>query len=95
MNSFTKMTEDQFDAEFNIVPNHIFPDTDYYETYGEEIKYVLKPEIKNHVWTMIDGDDGVYYITDIHYVNRINYFITKESHAGRDIEVKLDSYEDE
>ena len=53
---------------------------DKFETYGEELDYVLK--IANtepkRVWTLVDGDDGNLYITSgYHLVNRVNYFITK------------------
>ena len=53
---------------------------DKFETYGEELNYVLS--IANtepaRVWTLIDCDDGNLYISSgYHLVNRINYFITK------------------
>jgi len=54
---------------------------DKFETYGEELNYVLS--IANtepaRVWTLVDGDDGNLYIASgYHLVNRVNYFITKK-----------------
>ena len=52
---------------------------DKFETYGEELDYVLKVAYTEpkRIWTLVDGDDGNLYITSgYHLVNRINYFIT-------------------
>ena len=75
--------EDQFDAwdaKYQPMENHIDTNAgDKFETYGEELDYVLS--IANtepaRVWTLVDGDDGNLYITSgYHLVNRLNYFIT-------------------
>jgi hypothetical protein len=75
--------EDQFDAwdaKYQPMENHIDTNAgDKFETYGEELDYVLS--IANtepaRVWTLVDGDDGNLYITSgYHLVNRVNYFIT-------------------
>jgi len=75
--------EDQFeawDAKYQPMENHIDTNAgDKFETYGEELNYVLS--IANtepaRVWTLVDGDDGNLYITSgYHLVNRLNYFIT-------------------
>jgi hypothetical protein len=52
---------------------------DKFETYGEELDYVLKIAYTEpkRIWTLVDGDDGNLYIASgYHLVNRINYFIT-------------------
>ena len=52
---------------------------DKFETYGEELYYVLKVAYTEpkRIWTLVDGDDGNLYIASgYHLVNRINYFIT-------------------
>ena len=47
-----------------------------FETYGEEIDYVWEQPV-NHVWTVIEGSSGAWYITTgRHLVNRIGYLIT-------------------
>jgi hypothetical protein len=75
--------EDKFeawDAKYQPMDNHIDTNAgDKFETYGEELDYVLS--IANtepaRVWTLVDGDDGNLYITSgYHLVNRVNYFIT-------------------
>jgi hypothetical protein len=75
--------EDQFDAwntKYQPIQNHIDTDAgDKFETYGEELDYVLS--IANtepaRVWTLVEGDDGNLYVTSgYHLVNRLNYFIT-------------------
>ena len=71
---------DAWDAKYQPMENHIDTNAgDKFETYGEELDYVLS--IANtepaRVWTLVDGDDGNLYITSgYHLVNRLNYFIT-------------------
>jgi hypothetical protein len=71
---------DAWDAKYQPMDNHIDTNAgDKFETYGEELDYVLS--IANtepaRVWTLVDGDDGNLYITSgYHLVNRVNYFIT-------------------
>ena len=81
---------DAWEAKYQPIKNHFsqpqgeFADEfveDKFETYGEELDYVLS--IANtepaRVWTLVDGDDGNLYITSgYHLVNRLNYFITKK-----------------
>ena len=81
--------EDQFDAwdaKYQPEKNHFAKKQqgefveDKFETYGEELDYVLSiaNSEPNRVWTLVDGDDGNLYITNgYHLVNRFNYFVTK------------------
>ena len=66
------------------------------ETYGADLKLVLKINKKTtlRVWTMVDGDDGMYLIAGYHLVNRIYYVITNEEAQSEDEEYLIDSYED-
>ena len=71
---------DAWDAKYQPIQNHFDPKEGIkFETYGEELDYVLKiayTEPKK-IWTLVDGDDGNLYIASgYHLVNRINYFIT-------------------
>ena len=75
--------EDQFEAwhnQYQPIQNHFDPNEGCkFETYGEELDYVLKIAYTEpkRIWTLVDGDDGNLYITSgYHLVNRINYFIT-------------------
>ena len=76
-----KIVEYDWDNFYTPIDNPITPENeDKFETYGEDFEYV-KSYDKNHVWTVCDGDDGDLTICKgIHYVNRIYYLITKESH---------------
>ena len=66
------------------------------ETYGDDLKLVLKINKKTpmRVWTMVDGDDGMYLLQGYHLVNRIYYVITNEEAKSEDEEYLIDSYED-
>lgn len=52
-----------------------------YETYGEDIKIIgklIRDGEENRLWTIIEGSSGRLYIAPgLHYVNRLNYLITK------------------
>jgi hypothetical protein len=67
------------------------------ETYGDDMQTVLEINKKTplRVWTMIDGDDGMYLVQGLHYVNRIYYVITTEPAQSEDEEYLIDSYDDE
>jgi hypothetical protein len=84
------MNEDHWEDMFEPMNNHITGDeyASHFETYGEELDYVLQiaetePE---RVWTYQDDDYGVPCITSgYHYVNRIGYYITKKPRKKGDI----------
>ena len=73
--------------EFNPVINHLddnasFQDEDgvgiMFETYGDELEYVLLQDNHN-VWTYMDSDEGGTIIcAGYHIVGRIGYFITQK-----------------
>lgn len=55
------------------------------ETYGEDIKRVLRINKKNpkRVWTVVEGDSGALYIcAGYHLVNRLYYIITKQEYKN-------------
>jgi hypothetical protein len=72
---------DAWEEKYQPIQNHVDANAgDKFETYGEELDYVLSiaDTEPKRVWTLVDGDDGNLYITSgYHLVNRINYFITK------------------
>jgi hypothetical protein len=83
--TLTQLTEDQFDATYPLIPNHIEPNASWafgdgpgclFETYGEELDFVRSQDPRT-IWTLVDGDDGdQYVISGYHLVNRIGYLIS-------------------
>lgn len=67
------------------------------ETYGDDLRLVMDIADKTplRVWTMVDGDDGMYLLQGYHLVNRIYYVITNEEAQSEDEEYLIDSYESE
>jgi len=86
MNStFIQMTEDEFDNQYPLIPNHLNPNASWgygdspgslFETYGEELAFV-QTQAPSTVWTLLDGeDDDQYLASGFHFVNRIGYLIS-------------------
>ena len=96
-------TEEDFDKRYTydttVVSTEFDPDSQagMLETYGADIKLVLDIANKTplRVWTMVDGDDGMYLVQGYHLVNRIYYVITNEEAQSEDEEYLIDSYESE
>jgi hypothetical protein len=86
------ITDDRFYDEFKPVKNHLLPNgapfSDcMFETYGEELEYVRKQK-PEHIWTIMDGDDGNLFIgAGYHLVNRIGYLITEKPWVTGDEQV--------
>ena len=94
-----RLTEDEFDANYPLVTNHInrepsWPNGDgpgsLFETYGEELAFV-RSQNPQTIWTLVNGDDGNQHIlSGYHLVNRIGYLIsTIPFPDGADIEVPI------
>lgn len=102
-NTLHQLTELEFDNKFELIDNHFDKNASFdgklFETFGEEINFVLEMAHQNRVVTIIEGDceqdeDGnetpcMYYSSGYHLVNRIGYLITKEP-IEFDFEVKCD-----
>lgn len=97
--AFVAMTEDEFDDQYPLVPNRLNPTASWafgdgpgclFETYGEEIAFVLSQNPRT-IWTLVDGDDGNQYVlSGYHLVNRIGYLISKIPFPeDADIEVSI------
>jgi hypothetical protein len=84
-------SEEQFDEKFNLVDNHLDNNAAFdgkmFETYGEELAFVIEMSKQNKVITIIEAggdevdDEGyvipnMYYTSGLHHVNRIGYLIT-------------------
>jgi hypothetical protein len=79
------MTEDEFDAAYPLITNHLNPNASWafghrvgclFETDGEELDFVRSRD-RRTIWTLVDGDDGNQYVlSGYHLVNRIGYLIS-------------------
>lgn len=71
------MTFDEWVETYKPVKNYTEWGFDHlmFETYGDdwELVYVLPP---NRVWTLVEGDTGLFIIEGRHLVNRVGYFVT-------------------
>lgn len=92
--AFRNLTEEQFDDCFTLIDNHIDDNAAFdgkmFETYGDEIAFVIEMSKQNRVITIIESDNGdevddegyiipnMYYVSGMHHVNRIGYLITEE-----------------
>jgi len=102
---FKKLTEEQFDGYFTLVDNHIDTNASFdgkmFETYGSELELVREMAKQNRVITIIESDEGsdvdeegftspnMYYVSGMHFVNRIGYLITEEP-IGFEFECLID-----
>lgn len=70
---------------------------DKFETYGIELGFVLgiAHESPAKVWTLVEGDGGLYIVSGYHLVNRLNYFITEVPSEDDDLEVSYWVYQEE
>lgn len=88
--------EENFDRKYT--PNlklrseHFRDQSGRFETFANDIITVLGQEEK-FVWTCVDGDDGLYYVSGYHLVNRVYYLITNEPWEQVE-EYLIESYED-
>ena len=79
------LTEDEFESKFTMIKNHIDNNASLYgcmfETYGDEVDYIASLANTKTVWTFLEGEDDCYFVTGMHLVNRIGYFVTKEPYT--------------
>ncbi len=104
-NTLIQITEEEWIEKYKPTVNHLDENAGYdfglgrgslYETYGQELDYVwnknqTQPEC---IWTVIEGDAGMYIVSGYHHVNRLGYVITEKYHSGIDanIEVELEKF---
>ena len=87
-------SEEQFDEKFTLVDNHLDKNASFdgkmFETFGDELAFVIEMSKQNRVITIIEFDgyevdeDGdvipnMCYTSGMYNVNRIGYLITTES----------------
>lgn len=79
-----ELTETQFHERYTLEKNHLDSNAAYdgfmFETFGDEIKYVLSKVPEERVWTITECDEGKDWVVSAGYgiVNRIGYLITQE-----------------
>lgn len=81
-----EISDDDFEGTYEPQQNHLKENAPYngtmYETFGYELEFVrtVFAAEPGRIWTAIDGEDGkVVIASGFHTVNRIGYFVTKES----------------
>lgn len=77
-----KITYDEFFERYKPTKNHLEIDRGWdgclYETFGEELKYIIETQHNSHVvWTMIEDDDKFITIPGFWRINRMGYFVTQ------------------
>jgi hypothetical protein len=98
-NSLIEMSEEEFDAHYPLLTNHLNPHASWvygegpgclFESYGEELAFVRQQDLRT-IWTLVDGDDAdQYVVSGYHFVNRIGYLIsTVPVPDGIDIQVHI------
>lgn len=78
--TITPLTEDEFEARFPTIRNHIAENAAFdghlFETYGREFEYVSEHD-QRFVWTVVTGDDDALLIcSGIRFVNRLGYLVS-------------------
>lgn len=77
---YTTLTDEEWDNKYVPMDNPFQKDTQLFETYGDELEFIMSVPVE-HVWTQVDGDDGgVYIVNGRHLVNRIGYYFTARTH---------------
>ena len=96
MTEVKNLTEEQFEAQFTLVENHIDTNASWggamFETFGEELEFVkMKAQKGNNVWTIVEGDDDTMFVSNgVRLVNRMGFLITREEWEGEtDVEIDM------
>ena len=66
----------------------------YFETYGKDLEYVKKQN-PNFIWTMVEGDEGMYITQGFHWVNRFVFLIASVPFKDGDKDEYLDQVYDD
>jgi len=68
--------EDRYELLKNSFDKYAAYEGAWFETYGEEELFVRNTNPKK-VWTIVEGDEGIWLIAGFHIVNRLGYLITQ------------------
>ena len=101
----TTLTYEEWVDKFKPKFNHLVRDASFegmmFETYGNELDFILecvRKGFKLFVWTYIDGDNGTYIVEGYRLVNRIGYFLCHvpfEENTAYEVQVSEDEEEEE
>jgi hypothetical protein len=74
---YVQLTWKEFEEKFKPIKNHLVndPDQRMFETYGEEVDFVISQTEARKVWTWLDGDYSSWVMSGYHWVNRIGYYV--------------------
>jgi hypothetical protein len=80
----TRITYDEFEEQYVPIKNHLDDNASYdgvmYETFGDELQYVLSlandEYHKTRVWTVIADCHSTVVVSGYHLCNRLGYIIT-------------------
>ena len=84
-NALSRLTYDEWFEKYQPIKNNLSTYT--FETYGEELEYVLQQDDKN-VWTEMEGMEGISIVNGYHLVNRLCYYITVKPWT-KDVEIPI------
>jgi len=88
------MTTSEWEDIFQPIQNPNEEEKYSFETYGEDLEFVAS-QMPEFIWTEMDGDNGVYIVSGMHYVNRIQYYVCKTPiPLDKDIEVVVTLFKD-
>ncbi len=76
----SEMSDDEFDDKYDPI------DAPSGEAYWEARE--IRDQKKNHVWTVLDVNDGLYVVPGIHRVNQFGFMVTRKPWRDKNIEVK-------
>lgn len=91
-----EITYEEFLERFGLQQNHLVIEAPYdgcmFESYGIELSYVQMYGKKkpNHIWTVINGDEGTWIVPGYHFVNRAGHLISNEPWETEQIDVNLE-----
>ena len=75
------MTFEEWHDKYKPIKNWLNKDedTEMFDTHGVEVGAVLGVNRfdMGKVWTLAEGDEGMYITNGFHYVNRMGYFVTE------------------
>jgi hypothetical protein len=77
MTNYVSLTWKEFEEQFKPIKNHLVPDPNQqmFETYGDEVEFVISQVVDRKVWTYSDGDMCSFVSNGYHYINRIGYYV--------------------
>lgn len=84
-NNLIEMTEDEFDAQYELLKNYLNPNSSWafgdglgclFETFGEEFEFVRRQDPAT-VWPLLNGEDGDLYVVNCcRFADRLGYLVS-------------------